>query len=88
MHRIIWHVNIQHCLFGLYHFYWLSPDLLDGSQDSIGYDSSLISSYGVSASVTDSPDISRRVVVFEGQASDGQYLEASKKFKSQSCVYV
>lgn len=56
---------------------WLSPDLLDGPQDSVGYDSALLSSHGVTANVTAGPDPSSRVVVFEGQASDVQYMQVS-----------
>ena len=72
-------MNYTSVLFELHLFPWLLPDLLDGTRDSIGYDSALLSSHGVTANVTAGADLTSRVVVFEGQASDRQYMEVSTR---------
>ena len=52
-------------------------DLLDGSQDSIGYNSSLLAAYSITASITDTDDGGSREVMFDGVATDTQYAEVS-----------
>ena len=48
-------------------------DLLDGSRDSIVYDTALLETYSINVIITDSG--TSREIVFEGAASDSTYTE-------------
>ena len=53
------------------HYIMFILDLLDGSRDSIGYDTALLEAYSINVNITDSG--TSREIVFEGAAPDSTY---------------
>ena len=61
----------------------ISTDLLDGSQDNVSYNSTLLETLSISVSV--SSNGTSRMIVFEGETTASNYTEVSANLNT-TCI--